>query len=128
LDLKPTKLDEAGYISPEQGFRNLTSIGNATISSYSFQDEAFGLVRFWRRDHPLPPFIDYRHKNGTDPQALIKCTPPHRTSPNPLCSGRFHFVADDLAFFVSFPREELSHWHDIVSAVRDLFTSWQSRP
>ena len=131
LDLKPTKLDEPGYISPERGFRNLTSIGSATIFSFSFQDERFGLVRFWQRDwpHPLPPpFIDYRHKNDTDPQALIRCTPPYLTPPNPSCSGTIHFAADDLAFFFSFPREELPHWHDIVLAVRDLYTSWKSHP
>jgi hypothetical protein len=129
LDLKPTTLDESGYISPERGFRNLTSIGSATISSFSFQDEPFGLVRFWQRDwpHPLPPpFIDYRHMNDTDPQALIRCTPPGRTEPTPSCSGTIHFAADDLGFFFSFPREALPHWHDIVLAVRDLYTSWKS--
>jgi hypothetical protein len=127
--LQPTKLDEPGYISPERKFRNLTSIGSTTIASFSFEDEPFGLVRFWRRDwpHPLPPpFTDYRHREGSDPQALIQCTPPSRTPPNPSCSGNIHFASDDLAFFVFFPREELPHWHDIVLAVRDLYTSWKS--
>lgn len=129
--LRPTRLDEPGYISPEQGFRNQTSIGSASTSSYSFQDEPFGLVRFWLRDwpHPQPPpFIDYRHKDGADPQVLIKCTPPSRTPPNPECSGDIHFVSDDLAFFVVLPREELPHWHDIVFAARDLYNSWKLPP
>jgi hypothetical protein len=129
--LQPTKLDEPGYISPEQKFRNLTSIGGRTASSYSYQEEPFGLVHFWRPDwpHPLPPpFIDYRHKEGADPQAIIKCTPPSRPTPQPLCDGYVHFVADELAFFFYFPREELPHWHDIALAVRELYTTWRSPP
>lgn len=129
--LQPTRLDEPGYISPEQGFRNLTSIGSATIASFSFEDEPFGLVRYWQKDwpHPLPPpFINYRHKEGTDPQALIKCTPPSRPTPQPSCDGTIHFIADELAFFFYFPREELPHWHDIALAVRELYTSWKSSP
>jgi hypothetical protein len=130
LDLRTTRLDEPGYVSPSEGFRNLTS-GSSTIASFSFEEEPFGLVRYWRRDwpHPLPPpFIDYRHKEGTDPQALIKCTPPSRPAPQPSCDGTIHFVADELAFFFHFPREELPHWHDIALAVRDLYTLWKSSP
>jgi hypothetical protein len=130
-DLQPTRLDESGYISPEQKFRNLTSIGSATIESFSFEDEPFGLVRFWQRDwpYPTPPaFITYRHKSGTDPQAIIDCTPPSRPTPQPSCKGNIHFVADELAFLFAFPREELPHWHDIALAVRELYTSWKSSP
>ena len=127
--LRPTKLDEPGYISPEQKFRNVTSLGSTTIESFSFQDEPFGLVRFWQRDwpYPTPPaFITYRHKDGTDPQAIIKCTPPSRPTPQPSCDGYIHFVADELAFFFYFPREELPHWHDIVLAVHDFYRTWAS--
>ncbi len=44
--------------------------------------------------------------------------------------GEIELIASDenLAFFVSFPREELPHWHDVVLAVRDLYTSWKSQP
>jgi hypothetical protein len=130
-NLQPARLDEPGYIFPEQKFRNLTSIGSATINSFSFEDEPFGLVRFWQWDwpYPTPPaFITYRHKNGTDPQAIINCIPPSRPTPQPSCSGNIHFVADELAFLFHFPREELPRWHDIALAVRELYRSWKSSP
>ena len=128
-DLQPIKLDERGYISPEQGYQNRTSTPYPRNSKYSFQDEPFGLIRFWLQDQPDSKFaIEYRHKVGTDPQMLLDCVVPDRWRVYPGCSGRVHFVADDLAFFVVFPREEVSHWHDVVLAVRDLCRSWKTSP
>lgn len=124
--LQPVALDSPGYLSPERRFQNLTS--TAGLSSYSFKEEPFGLVRFWRHDwpHPSPePFADYRNKEGTDPQVLLHCTPSHSQLPNPSCQGNVHFVADGLGFFFFFPREALPEWREIVRAVRELFNSWK---
>jgi hypothetical protein len=127
--LQPIGLDEPGYISPEKGFRNLTSL--AGIASYSFKEEEFGLVQFWRHHQPNPLLdsaLQYRHPEGSDPQVLLHCTPPHETPPFPGCNGTIHLVAGDLAFFIHFPRSDLPHWREIVLAVSDLFKSWQAGP
>jgi hypothetical protein len=127
--LHPVLQDDAGYISPERKFKNFTSIkGNESLS---FEEESFGLVRFWRRDwpHPRPePFTNYRHAEGTDPQILFRCTPPHqlRYTSKPNCVGDVYYAQDSLGFFVYFPREEISHWREIVASVRDLFNAWKS--
>jgi hypothetical protein len=124
--LAPAKLEEPDYISPEKRFKNVTS--GSDISSYSFQEEPFGLVRFWRNDWPYPklePFVDYRHRQGADPQVLLRCTPPREKVPNPSCMGEIHFVAEELGFFVRFSRDRLPEWRGIVDAVRDLFRSWK---
>src|SRR5215831_12878194 len=116
--LQPIKLGEPGYISPEQGFRNSTSI--AGIASYSFKNEEFGLVRFWNHDWPYPqpePFTFYRHVEGSDPQVHLRCTPPHeKRLPFPGCAGEIHFATDDLGFFIHFPRDELPNWGQMVLA------------
>jgi len=127
--MQPVKLNEPGYVSPERGFRNLTSI--SAISSYSFENQKFGLVRFWQHDWPYPqpePFTRYRQPEGSDPQVLLHCTPPDRTSGTPLCSGTVHFAASDLGFFVVFPREVVSQWRDITQAADELFKSWKVQP
>jgi hypothetical protein len=127
--LKPTVLSEPGYISPEKAFKNLTSISGR--SSYSFKEEEFGLVRFWRHDwpHPRPePFTNYRHLEGTDPLVQLQCTPPDQTPRFPGCSGTIHFVAEGFGFFISFSRDHVSEWRQIVFAVRDLFNSWKAHP
>jgi hypothetical protein len=127
--LHPVSPDDAGYLTPEQRFKNFTSVkGNESLS---FEEEAFGLVRFWRRDwaHPRPePFTKYRHVEGTDPQILFNCTPPHqlRYTLNPSCNGEVYYAQDRLGFFVFFPRDEIRHWREIVSSVRDLFSAWKS--
>jgi hypothetical protein len=127
--LRPVLQGGTGYLTPERKFKNFTSIsGNESLS---FEEESFGLVRFWRRDwpHPRPePFTNYRHVSGTDPQILFRCTPPHqlRYTPNPSCSGEVYYAQDHLGFFVYFPRDEVSHWREIVSSVRDLFNAWKS--
>jgi hypothetical protein len=115
-------------ISPDRAYHNLTSY-RSPPSAYSFQDEPFGLTRFWPQNPPERIFeVNYRETDGSDPQILLACVIPDRWTVYPACSGRVHFVADDLAFFVVFPREELSHWHDIVLAVRELYKSWRASP
>jgi hypothetical protein len=125
--LQPVKLDEPGYISPEQRFRNLTSISG--LSSYSFEEEPFGLVRFWRHDwpHKQPEsFLNYRNVEASDPQIELRCTPVHRTTAvNPLCDGTVHFATDGLGFYVRFSIRDLPRWREIAFAVRDLFKSWK---
>jgi hypothetical protein len=129
-DFKPVKLDDPDYRSPQKGFENYTSTPG--IASYSFEQENFGLVRYWRHDSPYPPhpeaFLNYRHAENTDPQVLLHCNPdiyrPYPTSP--LCAGDIYFAADELGFFVYFPRDELPHWREIVTAARDLFRSWKA--
>jgi hypothetical protein len=128
-DLRPIKLDEPGYISPEQAFRNEIKSRQPPGSPFAFHEEEFGIVRFWPLDQPNSNFsVEYRNKEGSDPQILLDCIVPDRWRVFPACSGRVHFVADDLAFFVVFPREEVSHWHDIVLAARELYKSWMVSP
>jgi hypothetical protein len=128
-DLRPIKLSEPGYVSPEQGFLNETGARQPPGSQYAFHDEEFGLVRFWPLDEPNSKYkVEYRHKEGSDPQILLDCVVPDRWTFFPPCSGRVHFVADDLAFFVVFPREEVSHWRSIVLAARELYKSWIAHP
>jgi hypothetical protein len=128
-DVRPTRLDEPGYVSPEQAFRNEIKSRQPPGSEYSFHEEEFGLVRFWPVDAPNSTFsVEYRHKEGTDPQVLLDCIVPDRWRVFPECSGRIHFVADDLAFFVVFPREQVSHWRSIVLAARELYKSWIVSP
>jgi hypothetical protein len=50
--LKLLEPDELKDLSPETQFRNLTS--SPTPASYTFEEEQFGLVRFWRHDWPHP--------------------------------------------------------------------------
>jgi hypothetical protein len=128
-DVQPIKLDDPGYISPEQAFRNQISSRLRSGSKYSFQEEEFGLVRFWPSDEPSSKFaVEYRHKEGADPQILLDCMVPDRWRVYPACSGRVYLVAEKLALFVVFPREEVSHWHDIIFAARDLYQSWKTSP
>jgi hypothetical protein len=127
--LQPLKPDELGNRSPEKRFQNFTSIDG--IASYSFREEEFGLVRFWRHDwpHPQPePFLHYRHVEGSDPQILLRCTPPDRPSPNPICDGYVYFAADQLSFYLRLSRADVPRWRESVVAVRDLFKSWSSLP
>jgi hypothetical protein len=131
-NLRRSKLDDPGYVSPEQAFRNSTS-SPPSVGSYFFQDEPFGLVRYGVQDWPyISPALstEYRHKEGTDPQVLMRCRLPDQSpSTSTLwCRARVHFVADDLAFNVAFPREKLSRWRDVVLAVRDLYGAWKSSP
>jgi hypothetical protein len=127
--LMPVTLSEQGYVSPDRAFQNRISLFGP--STFSFHEEPFGLVRFWQHDwpHPSPqPFTDYRHREGTDPQILLKCTPPHAKPPFPSCDGRVHFAKDNLGFFLHFSRDRLTEWQEIVTAVRDLFVSWRDIP
>lgn len=128
-DLRPIKLDEPGYISPEQAFRNELESRQLAGAQFSFHEEEFGLTRFWPSNRPDSNFaVEYRHKEGGDPQILLDCAVPDRWRVYPACSGRVHFAADDLAFFVVFPSEEVSHWHDVVLTARDLYRSWKVSP
>lgn len=128
-DLQPIKPDEPGYISPERAFRNEIASRQPPGSKYSFHEEDFGLVRFWPSDQPDSKFaVEYRHKEGSDPQVLMDCSVPDQWRVNPACSARVHLVADGLALFVVFPREEVAHWRDVVLAARDLYKSWKASP
>jgi hypothetical protein len=128
-DLRPIKLSEPGYVSPEQAFRNEIGSRQPPGSQYRFQEEEFGLVRFWPIDEPNSNFaVEYRQNEGSDPQILLNCVVPNRWRVFPECSGRVHFVADELAFFVVFPREEVAHWRSIVLAARELYKSWMAHP
>lgn len=127
--LMPIKADDQGYISPERAFHNFTK--RFGVSSYSFLEEPFGLVRFWQHDWPYPhqpPFIDYRHREGSSLHVLLKCAPPHLKLPFPGCEGRVHFTSEGLGFFVHFSRDRLHEWREITTAVRDLFNSWKVAP
>lgn len=129
LEMRLLTPDELDHRSPEKRFRNLTSL--AGLTAYSFQEEGFGLVRFWRHDWPyeLPePFLHYRHKEGGDPQILLRCTPPHRASPGKVCDGYVYVEADQLSFYIVFDRDDLSKWRENVRAAQDLFRSWQTVP
>ena len=102
-NFEPTKLTDPGYISPEQAFRNRTSSRQPPGAKYSFQDEEFGLVRFWPTDEPNSKFaVEYRHKEGTDPQILLDCAVPDRWRVYAACSGRVYLVAEELALLVVF--------------------------
>jgi hypothetical protein len=128
-DLQSIKLSEPEYISPEQAFLNETKSRQPPGSQYVSHEEEFGLVRFWPRDEPEPKYkVEYRNKQDSDPQILLGCVVPDRWRVFPECSGRVHFIADDLAFFVVFPREEVSHWQSIVLAARELYKSWIVHP
>ena len=123
--LRPRKLDDPNYVSPEQRFKNLTSVRGRP--SYSLKEEEFGLVRFWDPNWPYAnpePFTNYRHLEGSDPQIILRCTPPHKTSLNPNCDGYVHFIADELSFYLFFALQDLPRWRESVIAVRDLFKSW----
>ena len=86
-------------------------------------------MRFWPIDEPNSNFaVEYRQNEGSDPQILLNCVVPNRWRVFPECSGRVHFVADELAFFVVFPREEVAHWRSIVLAARELYKSWMAHP
>lgn len=125
--LRPMRPEELDIRSPEKRFKNLTMTPGPT--SYSFKQEEFGLVRFWRNDwpHPQPePFLDYKHIEGTDPQILLRCTPPHRTPANPLCDGYVYSVADGLSLHVDFARKDLPQWRESVLAAIGLFKSWKA--
>jgi hypothetical protein len=127
--LQPLRPDELGHRSPEQHFRNFTSIPG--ISSFSFEQEEFGLVRFWRNDWPHvqpEPFLFYKQPDGSDPQLMLRCTPPDRNPPNPICDGYVYFTADQLSFNIVFSRADLPRWRDSVLAVRDLYKSWSKGP
>jgi hypothetical protein len=133
ISLASIKADDPDYLSPEKAFKNTTSIPG--ISSYSFQQEDFGLMRFWRHDGPPPQpqaLVRYRHMEGTDPQVLLRCRAPPREKPGvlpyPSCDGSVHFLADDLGFYLQFDRMNLPQWHAIVNAVRDLYMSWKAAP
>jgi hypothetical protein len=126
--LQTTELQEPEYLPPEKLFENATRpLG---LSSYTFSEEPFGLVRFWLRDGHLPraePFINYRHVDGSDPQLLLRCLPESARVANPSCTGDVYIAADKLAFFLHFSRSDLPYWREIVFAVRDLFDSWRVR-
>jgi hypothetical protein len=127
--LQPVTLGETGYLSPEKRFENQTT--EPGLSSYSFKQEDFGLVRFWRHDwpHPKPePFTRFRHVEGTDPQVLLRCTPIEEPALNHICDGDVHFIADSLGFYVRISRNNLPQWLEIVLAARDLFNSWKIAP
>jgi len=120
----PNKLD---YRSPEKQIRNLMKVPGR--ESYSFEQQDFDLVRFWRQDWPYAqpePFVHFRHVEGSDPQILLRCTAPHRPSPNPVCDGDVYFASDELSFHVVFPRDQVSNWRNSILAVRDLFNSWKA--
>jgi hypothetical protein len=126
--LRPTKLDEPGYVSPEQAYNNQMLHRYPSDSEYNFQEEIFGLVRFWPQDEPYPKRRDqYRQKDNSDTQILLDCLVPDRWI-IPSCRGRVHLVSDNLAFDVTFPSEEVARWHDILLAARDLYTSWKASP
>jgi hypothetical protein len=64
---------------------------------------------------------------GSDPQVHLRCTPPHeKRLPFPGCAGEIHFAADDVGFFIHFPRDELPNWRQMVLAVRELFDAWRT--
>jgi hypothetical protein len=125
--LRPMKPEELDFRSPEKQFKNLTSTPG--LASYSFKQEEFGLVRFWRNDWPYPqpePFLNYKHIEGTDPQILLQCTPPHKTPANPLCQGFVYSAVDELSLRVYFARKDLPRWRESVLAAIDLFKSWKT--
>lgn len=125
--MQPVKLGQHGYISPEIGFSNLTSVSG--LASYSQEREQFGLVRFWQHDWPYPkpePFIRYRHVDGMDPQILLHCTQPDKSIVYPSCSGIVHFAAINVGFFVAFPKSKLPEWREIVTKARSLFELWSA--
>jgi hypothetical protein len=124
--------DELGVRSPETGFRNLTG---SNYAGYASREE-FGLLRFWEggRDPSLPPeaFLNYRHRDGSDPQILLRCTPPDRLYPlgrkvTGICDGYVYFAADQLSFYIMLSGEDLPRWSETVHAARDLFRSWRRR-
>jgi hypothetical protein len=124
-ELRPLSVDQLGYLSPEKQFQNLTSV--AGVSSFSFQEENFGLVRFWRHDWPYShpePFTNYRHREGSDPLILLRCTPSYQDALNPLCDGYVYFRGDQLSFYIIFSRTDLPRWRESSLAVRDLFKVW----
>lgn len=126
-DLQPVRLDQPGYLSPEQQLQDLAG----TFGIAESRQEEFGLVRFWWADEPRNsslPLANYRHAQGSDPQVLMQCSASPRTLPTapfPGCHGSVHVAADDLAFFVDFPPDELPHWRDAVAAVRALVGAWR---
>jgi len=121
--LRPMKPTELGTLSPELRFKNLTSWPSQ--ASYSFKEESFGLVHFWRNDGP-EAFIFYKHIDGTDPQILLKCTPFSRTPANPLCDGVVYSAAEELSLNVYFSRGDVGRWRESVEAAIDLFKSWKA--
>lgn len=129
-DLRQVRANETGYVSPEQSFLNLTDPRRST-TNFEFTKEVFGLTRFSERywPHKAPrPFVNYVQVDDRNPQVILRCIPPELGPvPFPLCDGRVHFAADDVAFHVQFPREFLSQWRDVVSAAHQLFEGWKVR-
>ncbi len=128
-DLNLVSSDKLGARSPEKQFQNLTSL--AGLSSYSFKNEEFGLVRYWQHDwpHPQPePFLRYRHVAGSDPQIHLRCTPPHLVTPYySMCIGYVYIAPDELSFQIWFSGTDLPRWREYVFAVRDLFRTWKTQ-
>lgn len=125
-NLRPTVLTEPGYVSPERAFQNQKAARQPPGSQFSFHLEDFGLLRFWANDEPIPDIsFGYRNKDGDDPQILLNCKKSNRYRVFPSCSGRVHFVADGVGFFVVFPNTEIARWREIVDAAVDLFKSWK---
>jgi hypothetical protein len=121
--------DELAHRAPEKQMENLIKLNGQ--EAYSFQQEDFGLVRFWRNDWPYPnpePFLRFKHMEGSDLQVLLRCIPPHRSAPNPLCDGDIYFPGEQLSFYVVFPRDQLPNWRNSLFAARDLFNSWKVTP
>lgn len=129
-DVRLLAPEELGVRSPETRFRNLTNDW-----PHSFREE-FGLLRFWQSEprYPVPePFLRYRNVEGSDPQILLRCTPPDRQivvggeKASNVCDGYVYFLADQLSFYIVFSGEDLPRWRENAVAVRDLFRSWERR-
>ena len=129
IGLEKIHLGETGYVSPQMSFSNLTS-PQTSSTGYEFINEGFGLIRFRERNwpHQKPrPFVNYVHIEDSDPQIILRCTPSDQQVSLPLCDGKVHFAASDLAFRVRFPKEALPQWKEIVTAVRQLFNGWKAQ-
>jgi hypothetical protein len=114
-------VNEPGYITPLQRYRNRVSIDGE--AAYGFEQQ-FGLLRFWSEKWPNA-FTRYRHLTTTDPQIILDCSRPDEPGPNPLCSGHVYFESDNLAFFVVFSRNDIARWRENVIAARDLALGWR---
>ncbi|TWT13030.1 hypothetical protein [Reyranella sp. CPCC 100927] len=124
--LRAVKLDDPQYVSPAKQFQNVVSL--AGITSYSFEREAFGLIRFWQHNRPADQpehVLDYRTIDGTDPLGLFWCTHPRLSTGHPNCQGEVYLMPEELAVRLQFPRNALSDWHAIVRSVRELVASWR---
>lgn len=128
--IRNVELSASGFQSPEVRFRNRTS-----SDPYSFELQPFGLVRFWRKSPPYDEkkaWLNYRHMDGSDPMVLVHCLPPDMDATvgpgNMFCDATVYLVGDRLDMQLSFPRDALPQWADIVCAARDLFLSWRVTP